>query len=466
MNTNNFFLNADSYKFSHYGMYPRNTTKTYSYVESRGGTLDETLFFGMQFFTKWLDEVFPTEDDVEEANQFFTQHGVPFNYDGAMELVELGYFPLEIKAVPEGSVLPSRNILVSITNTHERFAWLPSFLETVLLNKLWYPCTVASYSLACKRVLEKAYSQTVDYDYSEAIKFALHDFGFRGASSLESAGVGGLSHLVNFVGSDTVIANSYASKYYGEDCVSLSVPAAEHSTIVSWTKDNESGAYKHILNEFPSGIVSIVADSYDIYNAVDKIFGIELKDDIMRRDGTTVIRPDSGDPTTVLFGDESSEDKQIRKGIVQIAWERFGGNTNDKGFRTLNPKVRILQGDGISLETLETLLDVATSNGWSADNFVFGMGGNLLQNHNRDTMQFACKCSYAEVDGQGRDVFKEPKTDSKKNSKRGIMSLVKDGDEYLTVQGRDENDLLETVYLDGTTIRFMSFTDVRNNANL
>lgn len=512
MNSNNIFFNCDSYKISHYNMYPENTTKVYSYVESRGGELENTVFFGLQFLIQRLNSFFPTMDDVEEAKTFFDAHGEPFNYEGAKALVELGYFPLEIKAVKEGTVMPTKNILVSITNTLPEFAWLPSLLETILLNGTWYPTTVASYSRACKKIIEQAYDKTASEESKAGIPFAMHDFGFRGTSSIETAGIGGTAHLVNFVGSDTVIANVYAKKFYDCDIASFSVPAAEHSTITAWGRECEREAYKNIIEQYPDGIVSVVSDSYDIYHAVDYIYGVELKDRILERDGVYVVRPDSGDPVTVLCGtiksldseDIDNEDvywdalnegylyveidgevyslndgyfestgslssplkdiNEIReaKGILRLLWDRFGGKKNEKGYRVLDDKIRVLQGDGINIHSLEIILDELERFGWSAENMVFGMGGKLLQDHNRDTMKFACKCSYVEIDDEGRDVFKSPKTDTGKASKKGIMSLIKDGNEYKTVKGEHVNDLLEVVYIDGEVTRRQSLQEIRD----
>lgn len=471
MNTNNFFLHTDSYKPSHFTMYPEATTKVYSYVESRGGDLENTVFFGLQFLVERLNDFFPTMDDVEEAKVFYEAHGEPFNYAGAKQLVELGYFPLEIKAVKEGTVIPTRNILVSITNTHPDFAWLPSFLETILLNATWYPTTVASYSKACKNLIEQAYDATASEASKAGIPFALHDFGFRGTSSIETAGIGATAHLVNFLGSDTVVANIYAKKFYDCDMAGYSVPAAEHSVITSWGKDGEQAAYENIIEKFPSGVVSVVSDSYDIYHAIDHIYGVELKEKILSRDGVFVIRPDSGDPIKVLCGTSdrhvSDDIDAIReaKGILQLLWERFGGTVNEKGFRVLNDKVRVLQGDGINIDSLGDILVALEQNGWSVENMVFGMGGKLLQDHNRDTMRFACKCSYVEIDGHGLEVYKAPKTDMGKVSKKGIMSLIKRDGAYQTVQGEHNGDLLETVYRNGVVLRHQTLSEIREIAN-
>lgn len=470
MNDKNIFLHADSYKASHFSMYPKGTNKVYSYVESRGGYLEETVFFGLQVLVRKLRYMFPTMADVEEAHKFYKLHGEPFNYEGAKQLVELGYFPLEIKAVKEGTVLPSKNVLVSITNTHPDFGWLVSFLETILLNGTWYPTTVASFSRACKKIITSAYEKTVDNDRHAAIDFALQDFGFRGTSSIESAGIGALGHLVNFKGSDTVVANIVSSNHYNCDIAGFSVPAAEHSTITAWGKAGEVDAYINILDRYPTGVVSVVSDSYDVYHAVSDIFGRQLKERILARDGVFVVRPDSGDPITVLFGDktidlktEVDEHRVLEgKGIIQILWERFGGYINSKGYKVLNDKVRILQGDGINIHSLADICDMLVAEGWSAENLVFGMGGGLLQCHDRDTMRFACKCSYIEIDGVGRDVFKNPSTDPGKKSKRGMLSLIQHpSGEYETVSEERDDDLLETVFLNSEIMRQQSLDEIR-----
>lgn len=452
MNYNNFFLRTDSYKLTHFNQYPLGTTKVYSYIESRGGKFDETIFFGLQKALIELNNNFPTFSDVEEAKLFCELHGVPFNYEGAKALVELGYFPIKISAVKEGMSVPVKNALAVIENTHPEFYWLPSFLEPDLLSAVWYPTTVATYSKECKKIIKRYMDLTADS--SEGLVFKLHDFGYRGASSNETAGIGGAAHLINFQGTDTIAGIMTAMKYYKAGVCGNSVVATEHSTVTSWKREYEAAMYENMIDNNPTGILSVVSDSYDIYHTLEEIYGKQLKDKILARDGVFVVRPDSGHPVEMVYD------------VIVRLDEAFGSRINDKGYRVLNDKVRILQGDGIDINMLERILENLKINGWSADNIVFGMGGKLLQDHNRDTQKFAFKCSYAEVDGEGRDVYKDPVTDSGKASKKGRLGVVLTDDGIQTVseaEAGDEN-LLEVVYKDGVIKRRQTFDEIREIA--
>jgi nicotinamide phosphoribosyltransferase len=242
----------------------------------------------------------------------------------------------------------------------------------------------------------------------------LHDFGYRGVSSEESAAIGGAAHLVNFKGTDTVAGIVLLQDYYqAKSMPGFSIPASEHSTITAWGKEHELDAYRNMLQAYPTGLVACVSDSYDIYNACEKLWGEMLKPDVVHRNGTLIIRPDSGDPVTVLTR------------VFDILGEKFGSETNSKGYRVLSPCVRVIQGDGVNMFTIQNMLyQLSKFYGWSADNLAFGMGGALLQQLNRDTLKFAFKCSAAEINGKWQPVYKDPVTDPGKNSKHGRMALV------------------------------------------
>jgi nicotinamide phosphoribosyltransferase len=295
------------------------------------------------------------------------------------------------------------------------------------------------------------------------IDFKLHDFGARGVSSMESAGIGGAAHLVNFMGTDTVTGILYAREYYNAGISGFSIPAAEHSTITSWGRKNEVDAYANMLRQFakPGSIVAVVSDSYDIFNAASKLWGEELRQQVIDSGATVVIRPDSGDPDTVC-----------RK-LVQILGEKFGYTTNAKGYKVLN-NVRLIQGDGVNEHTIRTILGGFQAYGWSADNIAFGMGGALLQQLDRDTQKFAMKCSSAHINGEWVDVQKDPVTDSGKKSKAGRVQLFKSGGEWVSgvtapTGWTDKGigpfvNMLEEVYRDGKLIREYTFDEVRANA--
>ncbi|MBP6732051.1 MAG: nicotinate phosphoribosyltransferase [Chitinophagales bacterium] len=458
MNQHNIMLLTDSYKISHYKQYPPNTTSVYSYFESRGGKFDDVTFFGLQFLLKnYLEGVVVTKEKIDEAEHLYNQHfgDASLFYRAGWEHIlnaHGGKLPVRIKAVPEGVSIPVHNALITVENTDPACFWLTNFLETLLVQ-VWYGSTVATQSRAIKKLILQYLEQTGD---PELISFKLHDFGFRGVSSVESASIGGAAHLVNFKGTDTVAALSFIQQYYNTNEVfGFSIPASEHSTITSWGRENEAKAYNNMLTQYSKGLVAIVSDSYDIYNACEKLYGEVLKDKILNREGTLVVRPDSGEPKEVVLK------------VVSILGEKLGYTTNAKGYKVLNPHIRVIQGDGVNYESITEILETLKANGWSADNIGFGMGGALLQKLDRDTQKFAFKCSCATVDGEDRDVFKDPVTDPGKRSKKGRLKLVKEGSGYKTVtQAEPGEDVLETVFENGELKRQYRFDEVIKNAAL
>jgi nicotinamide phosphoribosyltransferase len=456
----NILLASDSYKYTHWKQYPPRTQQVYSYLESRGGAFPETVFFGLQYYLKeYLAGQVVTTEKIIEAKELIDEHLGPGMFDTKMWHYILtnhdGKLPVRIRAVPEGTVVPTGNVLITIENTDYNCPALTNFLETMLL-KVWYPTTVATQSREIKKLIAKFLEETGD---PNGLPFKLHDFGYRGVSSEESAGLAGAAHLVNFMGTDTLAAILYAKRYYGAmGMPAFSVPAMEHSTVTSWGKDREADAYANMIESFPNGIISIVVDSYDTLNAVDELIGNKLKEKVLARDGTLVVRPDSGVPEDVVF--------QIARSLEK----RFGAEENAKGFKVLNPKVRIIQGDGINRYSIQAILEKLMKGGYSADNVVFGMGGALLQQVNRDTQKFAIKCSNIMIDGIDHPVFKEPKLDSGKNSKPGRLALVKNGDGFHTIKNPfgnlNHDDLLKTVFLDGDVKFETTFEEVRERAAL
>ncbi len=448
-------LNSDSYKASHFLQYPANTTVISSYIESRGGVFEQTLFFGLQaFIKKNLLKPF-TQADIDEAEVILTAHGLPFNKAGWQYILDTynGYLPLEIQAVAEGSVVNTHNVLVQVKNTDDNCAWLSSYIETALLRAVWYPTTVATVSYGCKQVIARYLAKTADN--MDGLLFKLHDFGARGASSEESAALGGMAHLVNFMGSDTLSAIIAARRYYQEPMAGFSIPAAEHSTITSWGRDGEQAAYANMLKQFSGQgkLVAVVSDSYDLWNAIDNLWGDELRDAVINSGGTLVIRPDSGDPV------------QIVSTTIEKLMAKFGYSVNSKGFKVLPACVRVIQGDGICLATIEAILVEMTARGLSADNIAFGMGGELLQKVNRDTQKFAMKASAVCVNGVWRDVFKDPITDSGKRSKKGRLALVKNSEgQYQTIREQDlgqQQNQLRVVYRNGELLVNESLAEIR-----
>lgn len=458
----NTILLCDAYKYTHWLQYPKNTTKIFAYVESRGSklTIPYNVFFGLQGFIKdYLQGKVIEEWMIDEARELLAEVFGTHEYfnEAAFRLLitrHNGRLPLRIRAVREGKKVKLRNVLVTIENTDPDFAWMVQWVETMLLRAIWYATGVATISAAVKD-LEKKYAAICGCGLNP---FFLNDFGARGVSSHESAEIGGSAHLVNYLGTDTVEAIRWAKNRYGKTASGHSVFASEHSTTTIYGKANELKAYTNFLTTAPADkIVSIVIDSYDDQYAIKNLLGgPNLKNIILNvRTAPTVFRPDSGNPV----------DKSLE--VCQWLWEIFGGTYNG-GFKVLNPKVKVIYGDGINLDSINEILDNLVKNGFSIENIVFGMGGKLLQSSvDRDTFANACKVCWAMVDGVAVDIYKDPVTDKGKKSKRGLLDLVIIDGEYTTIAQGSRPDLvsqLEDVFVDGELVREQTFAEIRQNA--
>lgn len=458
MTNRNIILNVDSYKASHFLQYPPETKFVSSYIEARGGQFKQAVFFGLQMFIKEYLTKPITEEDVDEAQLVFAAHGVPFNEAGWRYIVDKhnGYLPIEIEALPEGLVTPIKNAMVQVVNTDPKCAWLTSYVETALLRAVWYPTTVATQSWYSRQLILGYMEETSNN--TDGIGFKLHDFGARGATSEEAAAIGGAAHLVNFVSTDTISGVIAARRYYDAEMAGFSIPASEHSTITAWGRDNEAAAYANMLDQFsgPGKLVAVVSDSYDLWNAIDNIWGEELNAKVAATGGTLVVRPDSGDPVEIVCE------------TIKRLMNKFGFTVNSKGYRVLPEYIRVIQGDGISLQTIKEILAAMKARQLSADNIAFGMGGELLQKVNRDTMKFAMKASAAKVGDMWRDVYKDPITDQGKRSKKGRLAVVRNTNGIVETIREGElgnrNNLLKTVFRDGKVIKNYNFEQVRDNA--
>ncbi len=449
----NIILKTDSYKTTHWPQYPKDAQRVYAYFESReGATFNHTVFFGLQYIlAKHLTGIRVTEEMIDQAQYIISAHIGPgmFNIDGWKHILHKhgGRLPVEIKAVPEGSRVPTGNVLMTVENTDEECPWLTNYIETILTH-VWYPCTVASQGYEMRSVLQ-SYLNTTGHD---PVDFKLHDFGYRGVTCEEQAAIGGAAHLINFTGTDNLAGIMLLRKYYDASMPGLSIPASEHSTITSWGRDHELDAFRNMLEKYPSGLVACVSDSFNIWEACEHLWGTELKDQILSREGVLIVRPDSGSPGVVI------------PKLLAILGKRFGNMVNDKGYKVLNPHVRVIQGDGIDKESLPHILSLVEQTGWSADNLAFGSGGGLLQKMNRDTQRFAFKCSAIKRAGEWHDVYKDPITDSGKVSKRGRLALYLENGVYNTVTGAlNYQDELKTVFLNGDLVRSYTIDDVRSN---
>ena len=483
---NNLVLMGDAYKYSHHKFYEENTTTVYSYMESRGGRFSETVWYGLEMFIKeYLEGVAFTQEELDEAYEYLgTELGV-FGRDDVFDKSKFQYIidvhggklPVRIKAVPEGAVVGVKNVLMTIENTDPNCYWLTNFLETIMMQ-LWYPITVATLSREVKKIVTEYYDKTVSLPgdiMRVAVEFVLNDFGFRGVSSVQSAGIGGSAHLINFMGSDTTVASKRICEYYNTNTVfGKSVPATEHSIMTMKGEEGEVEMMKRVLEQYPTGIVACVSDSYHILRACSEYWGTELRDLVLSRPATAgnqlVIRPDSGHVINTL------------KEVFAILFDKFGYTVNDKGFKVLPPQVRVIQGDGVNINSIIEIYQELTSLGISAENIVFGMGGKLLQaDINRDTQNFATKACFAVVNGEHRDLVKSPTEvdengdlkPSFKKSKQGRLKLVKHytNGKYYTVTSLEDTyvesrDELRTVFENGKLLIETTFEDIRHRARI
>lgn len=454
----NRICDTDSYKASHFLQYPPSTMFAFDYFESRGGRFNDLVFFGLQYILKEFFKDPITMAEVIEANDALTEHGEPFNLEGWTKVVmELnGRLPLRIRAVPEGVILTPNNVIMTIENTVPGYAWLVGWFEAKL-QRIWYTITVASLSFLSKKTIYKFLLQTAD-DPDEAIKFALHDFGSRGVSCKEQAMLGGMAHLLNFRGTDTFIAVMGAREYYNCQMAGYSVPASEHSTMTIRGREGEVEAIRNMIRQFggKGKIVSVVPDAYDYFYAVDHIIGEVLRDEIIASGCTLVVRPDSGtDPVDV-----------VAKTLISLD-RSFGSSLTNKGFKVLN-HTKVLQGDGITLDVINDILNVSMSMKFCGSSLTFGMGGGLLQKGlDRDTNRFAVKLSAARIGSNWVDVFKDPITDPGKKSKRGLLDLVPDYNAYgqfktvaRSPEGAVRDSALITYFEDGRVFCDQSFTEI------
>lgn len=457
MKTKSIITDTDSYKVSMWKQYPPGTEYVYSYISSRGGLYDKTILLGIQAYKREVLMTPITQQDIDYADAFWNAHGEPFNKEGWQYILDKhnGYLPIEIRSIDEGTLVPVNQVLATVVNTDPMVPWLTTWIETSLLRAVWYPTTVATQSWSIKQLIKSYLEKSGDV---VGLPFKLHDFGSRGASSYETAYVGAMAHLVNFMGTDTAIGIIAANEYYDADlkATGFSIPAAEHSTITGWGRDKEALAYANMVKQFskPQSIYAVVSDSYDIYNAVD-MWGTELKQLVIDGGGTLVIRPDSGDPSIVI------------PKILHKLDKYFGSTVNSKGYKVLN-NVRVIWGDGINELSIKTILTVCVDvNGFSADNLAFGMGGALLQQVNRDTQKFAMKASAICINGVWHDVFKDPITDRVKASKKGRFMVVSENGEIKTVpldESQLDRDIMKVRYSNGQSLNDINFSQVRANS--
>lgn len=473
-------LYKDFYKADHRRQYPKNTSLVYSNLTARYSRMPEvkeTVVFGIQYFIKdylirrFNDGFFnrPKEEVLANYERRMNTSLGPnqIGVDHIAALHDLGYLPLEIKSLPEGTLVPLRIPVLTIQNTLPEFYWLTNFIETLLSNVLWHPMTSATIAHQYRKLLDQYAAETSDMP--DFVQWQGHDFSMRGQSSFESSLVSGGAHLLSFTGTDTIPAIDWLEHFYGADAekelIGGSVPATEHSVMCMGGEANEFETYERLLTEvYPNGIVSIVSDTWDYWSVLNVTIGA-LKPVIMARDGKFVIRPDSGDPVKIICGDENATPgSPAYKGTIEMLWEIFGGTLNSKGYKQLDPHVGCIYGDSITLDRCKTILEGLKAKGFASTNMVFGIGSYTYQYVTRDTFGFAMKATYGVVDGEPRNLFKSPKTDNGvKFSAKGLLRVNEDLtlSECVTEE-EEKTGLLETVFLNSKLVKETSLQEIRS----
>lgn len=473
----------DGYKADHRRQFPAGTEFVYSNFTARGPSripgIDRVLFFGLQrFLMKRLIGDFAEFFSAYEPADIYQRRmnaylGVPsFPVEHIRDLHALGYIPIRIKALPEGALVPFGVPLLTIENTDSRFAWLTNFLETMLSAELWPTCTSATIAFRYRQVFER-FAQLTGADPA-FVKWQGHDFSMRGMFGIEAAAMSGMAHLLSFTGSDTVPAIDEFGRWYQADAyndlVAGSVPATEHAVMCAGGEDSEIDTFRRLLRIYPTGIVSVVSDTWDFWHVVSEVLPA-IRPEVVQRDGKLVIRPDSGDPVEILCGSEKEHPDGPRgKGLIQCLWEIFGGTYNAAGFRQLDPHIGAIYGDSITLQRQEEILRRLKAKGFASSNVVLGIGSYSYQGVTRDTFGFAMKATHVVVNGEPRDIYKRPKTDSGKNSHRGLLRVDFENGAYKVLQGstrgQEEGGCLEPVFENGAILRSQPLFEIRERIDL
>lgn len=478
-------LLTDFYKISHREQYPVGTQKVYSTWTCRSSRMEgvnHTVFFGLQKFIKeYLIDYFKENFFDKDINEITKEYkkliklslGKDVDTTHIENLHKLGYLPIKITALPEGTLVPIKVPCFTIENTIDEFYWVTNFLETLLSCELWQPITSATISLEFRKIVEE-YSNKTCNDNSH-IDFQCHDFSMRGMQSLGSSINSGMGHLLNFKGTDTIPAIMGVQKYYNmeDKFVASSIPATEHSVMCSYGQTNELELLEHLMtNVYPNGFFSVVCDTWDFWKVIGEYLP-KLKNTIMNRDGRTVIRPDSGNPIDIICGIDNKE-KSIyeQKGLIECLWDIFGGTVNEKGYKVLDSHIGAIYGDGITLERAKTILDKLEKKGFASSNIVFGVGSFTYVYNTRDTFGQALKSTYAIVNNEERLLFKDPKTDDgTKKSQKGMIIVYKENNEIKykdgfvkeTIKDYEKENLLRTVFKDGNLLIDDNFEDIKKN---
>lgn len=478
----------DFYKADHRRQYPEGTELVYSNFtprKSRQEGNDKLVFFGLQYLVKeylvkqWNEGFFnmPKEKVVADykrrMDNALGKDSIPIEH--IAELHDLGYLPLIVKGLPEGTIVSSKIPVVTVYNTQPKFFWLTNYLESLMSTILWKPATSATTAFQYRKIFNEFARSTVSDTDIDFVYWQGHDFSFRGMSGIEDACMSAAGHLLSFYGTDTVPAIDFHELYYNansdNELIGGSVPATEHSVMCMGTKDNEIATFERLIEKiYPSGIVSIVSDTWDFWKVITE-FLPQLKTKILARNGKVVIRPDSGDPVKIIVGDkDATPGSPEYKGAIECMWEVFGGTTTDKGYKLLDSHIGLIYGDSITLQRQKEILNGLKEKGFASFNVVLGIGSYTYEYVTRDTYGFAMKATYGEVNGEARNIFKDPKTDDgTKKSAKGLMQVTEVNG---TLVMKDEctweeekQGLLQTVFENGKIVNEQSLSEIRSRIN-
>jgi nicotinamide phosphoribosyltransferase len=493
---NPLFL-TDGYKTGHHQQYPKGTTKVYSNFTPRSNKYapngcDKVVSFGQQMVMKQIHETFqrdffnrPKDEVCQEMRTELSMYlGTDYDVSHFEALHDLGYLPIAVKALPEGTLVPIKVPVLTIYNTHPDFYWLTNYLETILSNLLWKPMTSATIAHQYRKVLTKWMEKT-DPANAWFIDWQGHDFSMRGMDSAEAVISSGLGHLTSFSGTDSLPAIFGARKYYGADgFVAGSVPATEHSVMCAGGKEDEESTFRRLLETYPKGILSVVSDTWDLWRVCTQHV-VALKEEILARDGKLVIRPDSGDPVDILCGHDNSSWIQSnkatfdvltgaitnshspeKKGVIELLWDVFGGTVNEQGYKVLDPHIGAIYGDSITIDRADEICRRLEAKGFASTNVVLGIGSFTYQFNTRDTFGFAMKATYCEINGEGQEIFKDPITDDgTKKSATGLLCVEEHGGQiglYDKVSWTTEGTgLLQAIYLNGEFHNTTTLSEIR-----
>lgn len=477
----------DAYKYGHAKQYPEGTEYVYSNFTPRGSRIEdinEVVFLGLQAFIDDLTEAYDEHffnGDIDKICEEFEKNTLeilgPNNVgsDQWRKLHKLGYLPLKFKALPEGTSVPLKVPVFTVENTHKDFYWLPNYIESLLSAAIWLPCTSATTARAMRKTLEAWAIATTGS--TAGVEFQGHDFSFRGMGSLEEAAASGAGHLASFLGSDTIIAKQWIKEHYGAtEPILLSVTATEHSVMCAGGDGpgEEQETYARLMRTYPSGILAVVSDTWDLWNVLTKILP-NLKDQILARDGKLVIRPDSGNPADILCGTEfpipeKFKDVPSHKGVIELLWEIFGGTINEQGYKVLDPRIGAIYGDSITRDRANDICRRLADKGFASTNVVFGIGSYTYRYVTRDTFGFAMKATAVTINGEERAIFKDPITDSgEKKSARGRMVVKREDGKLKLIDNLNlaeqralsEHDQLRPVWIDGQFVHRTTFDTIR-----